>query len=1417
MSRLWSRSGSWVWYVSCLVWGLVWVVGLPSQARAQAILYQGEVRGGVATDATGVSPAAYDTKFYRGPDLELRVPTGATLQSAWLFVYGGPSGLYVSSSTDTVDQIKLAGKTLREGGAVQLKEVRNSDGRKLVRVYDVSRWLTGSFPTSTNFLKLSVEEQGRADTSDKSSISIQGEQLVVVYGHTASPLRHVVVGFGYDTPPISWHFKGLPTGAEKLEQVGLLSNTLIFNNACDQIGRLELSGLTSPSSESPLLLTSTAGGRDDGVYASNPTCSPKGEDTNSQITAGSFGATSDLLTGVDGDSLPSEPAGERSDSRLSDELFRIPYDAGGLLNLDYSASDITSTDYEPKTGYLAASILVLDYKDSDRDGILDWQDLCPLVYDPTQGDLDEDGLGDYCDPCTDQDNDGSATPLYADYGTCLTDCNDLDPTVNPFTQEVPYNGIDEDCILGDLVDVDNDGAAAAQVGGPDCDDADPTRTPGKAERCDGIDQDCDHLIDEDFDLDGDGYSDFARCPVGSSPTQGTDCNDGSANSYPDAEESCDGEDNDCDGQEDESLTGCPTADLDRDGFTPLRGDCDDNDPSLNPAASEDCDGIDNNCNGAIDESFDADRDGFASALTCPLFGDDCDDGNALVQPTAQERCDGQDNNCDGRSDEGLDASCPSTDSDGDGYRPLDGDCDDLTFEVNPGALESCDGLDNDCDSRVDEDFDVDGDGHLDAGLCGARGDDCDDLRPFVQPGAQEVCDDLDNNCDGSIDEGFDKDQDGYRDMVACPGIGTDCYDRNRGIHPGAEETCNGIDNDCDGIVGADEVDNDGDGWLVCAGDCADDNIAIAPGVDEICDGLDDNCDGRVDEGYDDDLDGYTDPVRCPSSGTDCDDTDPSRSPAASERCDGRDDNCDGRIDEPFDVDQDGHTDQATCPTGDDCDDAHAEVAPDQLESCDALDNDCNGRIDEGLEDCPTTDADGDGVSPDGGDCDDSNPAISPNASELCDSIDNNCNLSVDEGFDADSDGHYSARDCAYGDDCNDQLATVYPGAEEICDNLDNDCDDERDEDLGQLCTFLDLDGDGYSPRQGDCNDADAAVYPGASEVCDGFDQNCNGRTDEGFDRDADGQLDVALCAVGTDCDDLSPTIYLGAEEECNGVDDNCDQVIDDGLPDDCLVRDFDQDGFRIVDGDCNDEDPQTYPDAPEVCDEIDQNCNGTADEPFDLDGDGYTDASICLSGTDCDDTNPDIHPGAIEYCDGIDNDCDYAIDELFDLFCRSPQEQDLDHDGFTRLQGDCADFNPRVYPGALEVCNGADDDCDRRVDEDQDQDLDGARNVLTCPNDDWPDCDDLNPFVSPRLPEVCDDGLDNNCDGIVDPEGACEAVTPEPTPTLLPEGFSGGGAFCSVHPLDPGNTRPGLKTLALVAFALGMLQRRRTGSRAGMN
>lgn len=1388
---------------------------LPQTLFAQALFYQGDIKGGIATDSTGVSPPTYDAKFYRGPDLEMRIPVGATITRAWLMVYGGPNGLPVSSSSDTLDQVKLAGRTLREGGAILEREVRNEEGRRLSRSYNVTPWFSGLSPNPSAVLKVSIEEQGRADTSEKSSVSIQGEQLIVLYSHAGSPPRHVSILFGYAQAPTDWSFSGLPVGSDRIDPVGLLSTTFIFNNACDQIGLLELSGQVAPTADFPLVLTRNAGGRDDGIYSTNVTCSPKGEDTNSLITTGSFGFLDDDPVGAKSDSPSTEPAGDLTNSRLSDELFRIPYDAAGSLRLQFTAEDITNSEYELKTGYLATSILVLDYIDTDRDGILDWEDLCPLVADPAQGDLDEDGLGDLCDSCTDQDDDGAAFLDFVDYGTCLGDCDDLDPRRNPFTQETPYNGVDEDCIAGDLIDVDNDGASASLVGGPDCDDQDPTRGPSRIELCDGIDQDCDSKIDEDFDADGDGYSAEGLCPLQPGPEgtkSGTDCDDTRATVYPTALELCDDLDNNCDGTSDEGLQSCPTADLDEDGYSPARGDCDDDDASLNPSAQELCDGVDNNCLSGIDEPFDTDRDGHFSLTRCPDLGDDCDDSNALTQPGAVEVCDGQDNNCNLSVDEGLDSSCPSVDADADGFRPLDGDCNDQDSTIHPGVLESCDELDNNCNAAVDEDFDIDGDGFLDQTFCGDRGLDCDDLKPQVQPGATDICDGLDNDCDGRADEDFDRDKDGYLDAITCPSLGTDCYDRNAGINPGAIETCNGLDNDCSGAPAEDEIDADGDGSLACAGDCDDTDPTRSPLSEDLCDGLDNNCDGRIDEGFDADLDGYSDANRCPSlppaTGTDCDDTDPSRSPAAIERCDGRDDNCDGQVDEAFDLDQDGAFDQLLCSTGTDCDDSNSSIALGQDETCDGLDNDCNGTIDENLINCESSDKDHDGFSTQDGDCDDLSPAVYPGAIERCDTLDNNCVAGIDEGFDQDADGYQSDRDCALGTDCNDQVANINPDAPEVCDNLDNDCDGERDEGLGQSCASLDLDGDGFTPRRGDCNDADSNTYPGAPELCDGTDQSCNGTADEGFDFDGDGYTDAAYCPTGTDCNDLEAEIHPDVPELCNGLDDDCDDTIDDGYVENCQALDLDGDGYRPLDGDCDDSNPQTYPGAEEICDGIDQDCTGIPDEPFDVDEDGYTDLDRCLEGTDCNDLDPDVHPGVVEECDGIDNDCNFAIDETFDFICRTPDELDvdLDDDGFTPREGDCIDFDPDVYPGALERCNDRDDDCDGDIDDGTDKDYDGCPDVNLCPEADNADCDDTNRYTSPRHPEQCGDGIDNNCDDIIDPEELC-AITPEPTATPPVPEFQGGGVYCSQSP-SPQPSTP-WREAGLLLLVGGWMRRRK--------
>jgi hypothetical protein len=202
-----------------------------------------------------------------------------------------------------------------------------------------------------------------------------------------------------------------------------------------------------------------------------------------------------------------------------------------------------------------------------------------------------------------------------------------------------------------------------------------------------------------------------------------------------------------------------------------------------------------------DESMDCDSDGYA-----PEDGD-CDDASSLIHPGAVEVCgDAIDNDCDGASDT-ADTDCAgSADDDLDGYTVGDGDCDDTDATVNPGMPEVCgDGIDNDCDpSTGDSGADLDSDGYSE---CAG---DCDDMNSAVNPSVSEIWyDGVDQNCDGND---ADQDGDGYE-------IGFDCNDTDVSISPAAVEVCDGVDNDCDGSIDSGAVDEaiwyadvDGDGY-----------------------------------------------------------------------------------------------------------------------------------------------------------------------------------------------------------------------------------------------------------------------------------------------------------------------------------------------------------------------------------------------------------------------------------------------------------------------------------------------------------------------------------------------------------------------------------------------------------------------------
>ncbi len=380
------------------------------------------------------------------------------------------------------------------------------------------------------------------------------------------------------------------------------------------------------------------------------------------------------------------------------------------------------------------------------------------------------------------------------------------------------------------------------------------------------------------------------------------------------------------------------------------------------------------------------------------------------------------------------------------------------------------------------------------------------------------------------------------------------------------------------------------------------------------------------------------------------------------------------------------------------------------------------------------DSDGDGFDTPA-DCNDGDPDTYPGAPELCDGLDNDCNYRLPSNErDRDGDGYLQ---CA---DCNDYNANVNPGRTEIlCNNIDDDCNPATTD-----CTGQDNDGDG-SLTPDDCNDGDAAVYPGAPELCDGLDNNCDTVIPANeTDSDSDGSR---VC--DGDCNDADPNTRPGAVELCDGLDNNCDTVIP------ANESDGDSDGFRICDGDCNDADPVLNPAGVEgpfgnaTCsDGIDNNCDGQtdsadagcADPCTDNDGDGYGNPgdSSCANGsaTDCDDTNAAVNPSAVEVlCDGLDNDCNPATSDGTNC-------TDVDQDGFETPE-DCDDFDPNTYPGAPELCDGKDNDCDYRVpSNERDRDTDG---YLQCE-----DCNDYNANVNPGQVEICSDGIDNNCDTLID-------------------------------------------------------------------
>jgi len=1037
-----------------------------------------------------------------------------------------------------------------------------------------------------------------------------------------------------------------------------------------------------------------------------------------------------------------------------------------------------------------------DGNDGDQDGDGYWVD----DYDAR---VQASGSGD--DPLTIPEGwDGDCWDVPSAVQTppaAFTALNDFDQPdadeVNADASEVWYDGIDQDC-AGNASDFDSDGDSydtmvypndGDALYGIDCDDTDNNVFPSQFETFyDGTDDNCDG---NDGDADGDGYwsADYATLvsAAGGTPLDvPEDCGDT--------------------------------------GALPCDGDCDDSNSDVHPDRLEDCRTTqDDDCDG--DSNFDAeeapgvagdaiscteyyqddDRDSFgdlsgASICYCDAYDDydvltntDCDDSDDDTYPGADEYCDGHDDDCDGDTDEdsSVDALTWYADTDGDSYG--DPAVTDIECYQPSGYLS-----DN---------------------------TDCDDARALTNPGATEYCNEIhDDDCDGTIDEPdaadaptwyHDADNDDYGDpldsRVQCElyqpagyiADNTDCDDTDSGDYPGAPEIiANSDDEDCDGgdtcyqdldldtygsgltTLSADVICSD-PGESYSSNDCDDSDDDTYPGADEYCDGHDDDCDGEVDEDSsvdvltwyaDSDADTYGDlavpdtdcyqPTDYVADATDCDDSDSGDYPGAIEIVGNQDDeDCDGG---------------EICYDDDD-NDGYLDTTGDTLISADA---DCVDTY-EGTWTDPTTD------------CDDSDSGDYPGATETVgNGDDEDCNGGEICYHDDDDDGYLdstgdtvvsSDTDCTDSyegtnsdptTDCDDGDNGDYPGATEIVGNQDDeDCDG------GEIC-YDDDDNDGYLDTTGD--------------------------TRISSDADCTDNYEGSTGTLTTDCDDSNSTAYPGATEYCDGHDDDCDGQVDEDASDDVLTwyADTDTDtygdpavsdidcyqpsGYVADNTDCDDSDSGDYPGAPEtVGNGDDEDCDGVETCYDDDDNDGYLDTTgdtrfssdadcdDAYEGkttdltTDCDDTDAGDYPGATETvgngddedCDGgeicyDDDDNDGFLDSSGDTRVSSDADcSDAYEGGTSTLTTDCDDAVSSVYPGATEVvADGIDQDCANGDTCYEDNDVDGFGSTglqvsvdLDCTDSGEAsistDCDDNNGAAYPGAAEVVADGVDQSCSG----------------------------------------------------------------------
>jgi hypothetical protein len=732
------------------------------------------------------------------------------------------------------------------------------------------------------------------------------------------------------------------------------------------------------------------------------------------------------------------------------------------------------------------------------------------------------------------------------------------------------------------------------------------------------------------------------------------------------------------------------------------------------AKPEVCDNADNNCNGCTDEGYKhycdvgqaccpwstaaqrqtcltnyqatitaANPSGDLTKLPCTTAAQQADPASWLCY-NPKDVCDNVDNNCSDGTDEGQ-TKCGN---------PL-----------HCPTAETCNGEDDDCDGTIDE------------AAC-----DC-----LVTPSA-EICDGCDNDCDGMADDGVAPVTCGQANPANCQGTQA-CKAAQPVPKPGAcvagggygtcsnnpqPESCDGIDNDCDGIVddavapvacvpagtpggivfGANSQCKQG--TKACGSSACVGFVGPSP---EICDGIDNDCDGQVDEGS------FGVGVACGINAPPC-------SPGTtacvngalvcqggvgpqSEVCDNKDNDCDGTVDEapladgPLAGENGCWNNAGNCctfknaqwcpPPGATCTDNGTLQAPCNKgtlvcqagawacqgpsgptpEQCDSTDNDCDGLVDD-------VSGVGQSCGTDVGECIAGVAQCSPNgivcvgqvgpATEICDGKDNDCDGQTDEGVAGlGKPCGINQAPCTLGNTACINGAIVCQGGvgpqAEVCDGIDNDCDGKSDE-----APLSDAPGAGQNGcwnQPGNCckfENAEWCPPPGAG---------CN-----------DNGVLTAPCNKGSlGCQGALGWVCIGPKgpqaEACDGLDNDCNGLPDDGTfpgegnacgsdTGECAPGVIDCTGGIL---DCVND----VPPAPETCNGKDDDCNGTVDNGILVGGScpmpydttlypGPRDKGACQPGTlSCDGMGGEQCTGGIgpspEACDGIDNDCDGQVDE----------------------------------------------------------------------------------------------------------------------------------------------------------------------------